>query len=593
MIRDAVCLRVKSCNAPDMRSISLCFIGLVGCATVSAPPTAQYSTPSRSANPSSKAIVGAAGAPVAAVEAGPPEISADARARAREAFRQALELWSAARTSDAHAMVALGLAALVRQLPRDAVAQQIGALEESASFSEDGGTYAVSDRETLSVLEAGSGRLLGLRVHEYKKSLESPALSPKGTFVVAPSGTELIVYESRGLAVRSRISARHDAPFAFLSETRLITVRLGAPASGTFASRGQFLLRSAPESSRAPDATAESEEEFSDDEIVVIDLLSGKTEQTFKLVAPPDQGLLRRVASLPPSQRCNDVDECQRFELNPVPIGRRVEEFKISAGLLVSSWRGGATTFHRLRDGKLLGAFRSRGERWKPGLVALWPKPPRAAVVTSLPEVGRGNEPPFSVTALFDLTQGKVLELIDECRWATGVAFSDDGTRLMVGDLRRACLHDGRTGRFLHATDEVRPPRGSHDDLQDVSVRSVPEGRWLLTTLDGSFGIIDGQSGRAIYLGSNDGRRGLVASDERALYVADFTGGAAQLITFGPAGLARRLMRSEELEQRVVPPEFASSPEGRRRLLLERLLHDSCVVEGFRLPIELCSGAEH
>lgn len=502
-------------------------------------------------------------------------------------------------------MVDLGLNVMARRLPADAAVQQIGSLGDSASFSEDGGLYVVSDAETLSVVDARTGRFLGLSVHDYDQALERPALSPKGTFVVAPSGTALLVYDSRGLAVRSRIGARRDAPFAFLSDTQIVTVRLGQPASGTFVSRGQFLQRNVealgprptPKSTdenqqmaSVPQTDFGAEEEFSDDEIVIVDLPSGKTQQLLRLASPPDQGMLRKVASLPPSQRCNDSDECQRFELNPVPIGRRVEEFKISSGMIVGSWRGGATTFHRVKDGKLIGAFRSRGERWKPGLVAIWPKPPRAAIVTSLPGVGRGNEPPFSVTALFDLSQGRVIELIDECRWATGLAFSPDGMRLMVGDLRRACLHDGRTGRFLHTTDEVRPVRGADDDLQDVTVRPAPEGRWLLTTLDGSFGIIDGLSGRALYRGRADGQDGLVASDDRSLYVADFTGGTAQLITFGPGGVARRLMRSEELEQKAVPPELVNSPEGRRGLMLEKILHGSCVIEGFRLPIELCSG---
>jgi hypothetical protein len=533
----------------------------------------------------------------------PPQVSPEAKSRARAAFRQALELWSSSRTGEALAMVDLGLNVMARRLPADAAVQQIGSLGDSASFSEDGGLYVVSDAETLAVVDAHTGRFLGLGVHDYDQALERPALSPKGTFVVAPAGSALLVYDSRGLAVRSRIGARRDAPFAFLSDNQIVTVRLGQPASGTFVSRGQFLQRNVEALRQRPiprvtgDETESNsqtdfgdEEEFSDDEIVVVDLPSGRTQQLLRLASPPDHGMLRKVASLPPSQRCNDTDECQRFELNPIPIGRRVEELRISSGMIVSSWRGGATTFHRVRDGKLMGAFRSRGERWKPGLVAIWPTPPRAAVVTSLPDVGRGSEPPFSVTALFDLNQGRVIELIDECRWATGLAFSADGTRLMVGDLRRACLHDGRTGRFLQTTDEVRPARGADDDLQDVAVRPAPEGRWLLTTLDGSFGIIDGASGRALYRGRADGREGLVASDDRSLYVADFTGGTAELITFGPGGVARRLLRSEELEQKSVPPELANSPEGRRAMMLEKIMRGSCVIEGFRLPIDLCMG---
>lgn len=493
-------------------------------------------------------------------------------------------------------MVGVGLSAISRQLPYDEAKQQLSALIETASFSEDGGLYVVADAETLLVGDAENNRVLGLRVHDYGAGLERPALSPKGSVVVAPSGKELLVYESRGLVQRLRVATRRNAPYAFVSDDKLVTVRLGDAEQGTIASRGQLLQRTLPAASTATAPTpsrtqkgVEADAELSDDEIVVVDLHSGKSEQAYKLVPPPDQGLLRKVASLPPSQRCNDTDECQRFELNPVPIGRRVDALKVAAGMVIASWHGGATTIHRLRDGKLMGAFRSRGERWKPGLVAIWPKPPRAAVVTSLPGVGRGNEPPFSVTALFDLTQGRVIELIDECRWATGLAFSVDGNKLMVGDLRRACLHDGKTGRYLQTTDEVRPARGYEDDMQDVSVRPAPLGRWLLTTADGTFGVFDGTDGSAVYRGRSDARAGWVGSDDKSLYVADFTAGEAQLISFGPSGVSRRLLRSAEIDQKEYPPELANSPEGRRGMFLERLLKASCVVEGFRLPIELCT----
>ncbi|HEY5957922.1 MAG TPA: hypothetical protein VIV60_15270, partial [Polyangiaceae bacterium] len=456
--------------------------------------------------------------------------------------------------------------------------------------------------ETIVVADAPSGRLLGLRQHPAQGEL-GPAVSPKSSLIVAAAGDELRVYESRGLALRLRIATRRDAPYTFLAEDKLITVRLGSANAASPVFREQLLQRSlpnpAPEAmpSNAPSLiniattarNVDSDVELSDDELIVVNLRTGKTEQVLTLVAPPDQGLLRKVASLPPSQRCNDYDECSRFEFNPVPIGRRVEQIKIAAGMVVAGWRGGATTMHRLRDGKLLGAFRSRGERWKPGLVAIWPNPPRAAVATSLPNVGRGNEPPFSVTALVDLNHGRVLELIDECRWTTGLAFSQDGTKLMVGDLRRACLHDARTGRHLETTEEVRPARGNADDQQDVSVRAIPEGRWLITTADGAFGVFDEQSGgRAVLRGKNLGRDGIVAADDRSLFVADFSGGEAQLVTLGPGGVERRLLRSEELEQKKYPPEVANSPEGKRASAIERLVEHSCLIEGFRLPLELC-----
>ncbi|MGE5783489.1 MAG: hypothetical protein ACM3ZE_02825, partial [Myxococcales bacterium] len=126
------------------------------------------------------------------------------------------------------------------------------------------------------------------------------------------------------------------------------------------------------------------------------------------------------------------------------------------------------------------------------------------------------------------------------------------------------------------------------DDQQDVSVRSAPEGRWLITAADGSFGVFSGDNGKAIYRGKNDAGEGLVASDEKSLFVPDFTGGEARLITFGPSGVERRMLRREELDQKTSPPELASSPEGRQGVLLQRLLETTCLIEGFRLPIELC-----
>jgi WD40 repeat protein len=577
-----------------MRCKLLGLLGLVGCSpAIVGPPVA--------ATPRSERAVSAPPPVVAPSPLAPAPwhgaISESARAQARAAFAQALELWSAGRNAEANSMVELGLTALGRRLPEDAAQNDLGSWLEGASVSADGTAYALGDTETLLVAEATTGRFMGLRVHDAASSAVGPSLSPKATVVIAPSAAELRVYEAKGLALRLSIKVRKDAPFSFLSDDKLVTVRLGDAAKEPPTARGQLLQRSIsalpnsggpPELDESTKRDAQPDAELSDDEIIVVDLRTGKTDTVYRLVPPPDQGMMRKVASLPPSQHCNVTDDCRQYELDPTPIGRRVEQLRIVAGTVVASWQGGATTFHRLRDGKLLGAFRSRGERWKPGLVAVWPKPPRAAVVTSLPSVGRGNEPPFSVTALFDLNQGRILEILDECRWATGLAFSADGTKLMVGDLRRACLHDGRSGRYLETTEEVRSERGAEDTLQDVSVRSVPSGRWLLTTADGTYGVFDEQHGRALFRGRNDRGAGLVASDDRSLFVADFSGGEAQLITFGPAGVERRLLRTEELEQKRLPPELADSPLGRRAAVLGMILQRSCLIEGFRLPRELC-----
>jgi hypothetical protein len=298
---------------------------------------------------------------------------------------------------------------------------------------------------------------------------------------------------------------------------------------------------------------------------------------------------MRRVASLPPSDACEGDDGCDRFAFNPQPIGRRVESIKIQAGVVSAVWKGGAVSLHRMRDGKLIGSFRSRGENWKPGLVAIVSNPPRAAVATSLAGLGRGNEPPFSVTALVDLTRGRVVELIDDCRWATGLSFSEDGKSLVIGDLRKACLHDAKTGKLIDITEEIRPSKGQADVLQDVEVRPVQEGRWLLRTADGAFGVFDGHNGKALFRGvQDDSTRRYVATDNRALYVVDLSGDKAQLVTLGPTGTERRVLRAEELEQREFPKEALNTKEGRLATLLHAVSMRSCLIEGFRLPLELC-----
>jgi hypothetical protein len=593
------CVSHESCNPVRMRCWFLGVISLIGCTptavvplVTSTPPPATTVVPATTNVP--------APPPARPLALPPPArkaITAQARAQARAAFAQAIELWSNGRANEANALVESGLKAIDRELPKDATVEHLGNLLESAAFSDNGAAYAVGDTETLLVADAAAGKILGLRVHDFSYGLMGPTVSPKASVVVAPSASDLLVYETKGLTLRLRIAARKDAPMAFITDDQLVTVRLGAAGSAAPASREQLLQRNLRTANmpRSPSGFAlppppepDTDDDMSDDEIIVVDLHSGKTDKVLGLVAPPDQGLLRKVASLPPSRSCNDNDECRSYEFNPAPIGRRVEQLRIAAGMVVAGWQGGATTFHRLRDGKLVGAFRSRGERWKPGLVAIWPNPPRAAVVTSLPNVGRGSEPPFSVTALVELNRGRVLELIDECRWATDLAFSRDGTRLMVGDLRRACLHDARTGRHLETTEEVRPSHGSDDDLQDVSVRPAPAGRWLVTAADGAFGIFDERSGKALLRGRNDAGQALVASDDRSLYVADFSGGEAQLITFGTTGVERRLLRMDELEQKSYPPEGANSKEGKRAAILQKMMRSSCVVEGFRLPGELC-----
>jgi hypothetical protein len=466
--------------------------------------------------------------------------------------------------------------------------------------SADGRILLVSDPESLLVAEAATGKILGLVVHELGAEAQPPRLSPKGALVAAPAGDSIVIYDTRGLTEVTRVAARSGAPFAFMDEEHLVTARLGAtevyrPQPTKESSR--FLSRDLASPAGKPPATlvlpdlqeVDAPSEQSDDELVVLELKTGKVQKTLKLTAPLEQGPLRRVTSLPTSEACLRNQDCERFAFNPVPIGRRVESVKVDAGIVSAVWRGGSVSIHRTRDGKLMGAFRSRGERWKPGLVAVVSDPPRAAVATSLPELGRGSEPAVSVTALVDLKAGRLIELVDECRWATGLGFSQDGRTLMVGDLRKACLHDARTGRHLVTTEEIRPSLGPADEQEDVTIRSFQDGRWLLRTLDGSYGVFDGTSGKAQLRGKLDERENLVVSGTDTLYVAEAAGNVAELVALSPTGVQRRILRPEELDGRAFPEEARNTPEGQRAGILMTIVAQTCTIEGFRLPVALCS----
>jgi hypothetical protein len=535
-----------------------------------------------------------------------PTLTREQQAQATTAFGQALELWSNGRAEEASAMVDLALNAMGRKLPEDRSDEGLHHLAEHTVLSADGRILVVGDKNTLYVCDAASGFVYGLKVHDFGHSEIEPGISPKGTYVVAPSSEQLIVYETKGLVKRTALAVRSGAPFAFIDDEHIVTVRLGArekvPAAEPTA-RQNYVVRelsdlkaprtaavAEPSSSTPSDAIPTFLKEEADDEMLVMELPTGKVTRTLKLNMPPDQGLLRRVASLPRSEDCSRSADCERFAFNPVAIGRRVDSFKVGAGMISAIWRGGSVSLHRVRDGKLIGSFRSRGENWKPGLVAVVDNPPRAAVATSTLELGRGNEPPFSVTALVDLKLGKVVQLIDDCRWATGLSFSLDGKSLMVGDLRKACLHDAITGRLLETTEEVRPSLGPQDELQDVEVRPLRAGgRWLVRTADGAFGVFEGSGGKALLRGKQEPAvQDYVAADDQSLYVADYSMKRAELVTLGPTRIERRILRLEELEQKQFPPEARNTPEGRLASALEVLALRSCLIEGFRLPGELC-----
>jgi len=529
------------------------------------------------------------------------------RKTAKLAFRQALELLAAERVDEAKSMIMLGSKALSRRLPDDLTVERFSSMRKRVSVSNRGDRFVLSDEDTVLAFDAVVGVSLGLRAHAFGRQAERAEISPGGTYVVAPTVDYLTVYGVPGLVERAQVPVRSQAPFAFLDDTHVITVRLGAPSesAATVAADSQNYVVRELQNLKRPKSPATAEAsvlrttsvalpagatEQSDDELVVIDLSTGKLDKTFKLTTPPDQGLLRRVASLPQGDLCGQSVDCERFAFNPTPIGRRVESLKVQAGVVAASWRGGSVSIHRLRDGKLLGSFRPRGEHWKPALVAVVNDPPRAAIATSLPEMGRGNEPPFSVTALVNLDKGQVVELIDDCRWATAVAFSKDGRSLMVGDLRKACLHDALTGKLRETTEEVRLARGAGDELEDVDVRPVQSGRWLLRTADGAFGVFDERDGKAVLRGQFQGDLGgYVASDERTVYLSDYSNKSAELVALGDQGIARRLLGTEELDEVLFPPEAANTKEGRLAAALAAIAQQSCVLEGFRLPSELCA----
>jgi hypothetical protein len=132
-----------------------------------------------------------------------PTITQEQQEKATSAFGQALELWSNGRAEEANAMVDLALLALGRKLPSDRSAEELHHLAEHTVLSADGKILVVGDKNTLYVSDAASGFVLGLKVHDFGKSEIEPAISPKGTYVVAPSSEQLIVYETKGLVKRT------------------------------------------------------------------------------------------------------------------------------------------------------------------------------------------------------------------------------------------------------------------------------------------------------------------------------------------------------------------------------------------------------
>jgi len=501
-------------------------------------------------------------------------------ARARQHLEQAYRLWSDSKLDEARTAVQQALAAVGRSLPvaREPVSPAAGLV--AARLSGDGRLLLLIDEQSVGLFSAEQVQPLGFVLRDVEFPEQLPQFTPDGTQVLVPAGEALIAYDVEGLHEQRRFAVRPGAPFAFVDGSTLMTARLGA----------------APEPELEDDRAATSDDEDedqelesnADDEIVLLDWISGKELRRLELVAPPVRGLARRVARLPGGLECTDDDDCLHQSLDPAPAGRRLRRLQVGGDVVVGAWRGGDTTLHRLSDGRLLGAFRARGETWKPPEVALGALPARAAVITSYASAQTAVGPPLSVVALLDLSRGTVQELLEECRWGTSVAFSADGSRVMVGDSLQACLHDAKTGRLLAVTEPVRPERGGGDDQQDVTVSPIASGRWLAVTDDGAFGVFDEASGSFLLQGTTDSDNGLRWTDDERLYIEDTSSDPFDLVMVSADRILRRALTPGEIDGSVLPVELDGTAEGRRRQATRLALDQTCSVLGFRLPPALC-----
>jgi len=537
-------------------------------AVVSPPPSA----PAPSPRPSPKVVP---------KETAQPQSPTPAQlAAARQHVEQAYRLWSDSKLDEARTAVQQALAVVGRSLPvaREPVAPS-RALAQSR-LSDDGRLLLLIDEQSVGLFSADQGQPLGfvLRDREHPENL--PQFTPDGQYALMPAGDELVLYDTEGLREQRRFEVRPGAPFAFADGSTLLTARLGA----------------APEPELDNDAAASRDDEDedqepesnADDEIVLLDWTSGKELRRIELAAPPMRGLARRVARLPGGRQCVDDDDCLHQCLDPAPVGRRLIRLEVHAEVVIGAWRGGDTTLHRLSDGRLLGAFRARGETWRPPQVAVHTQPARAAVITSYASAQTALGPPLSVVALLDLSRGTVRELLEECRWGTSVAFSADGNRVMVGDPLRACLHDAKTGQLLAVTDQVRPEREANDDQQDVTVSPIASGRWLTITDDGAFGVFDEPSSSFLLRGTTDSGQWLRWTEGERLYIEDTSSRPFDLVMVSAQQVERRALLPSETDGSTLPPELAGTTEGRQRQAIRLALDQTCPVLGYRLPAALC-----
>jgi hypothetical protein len=529
-----------------MRVALLLSLVFLGCAARSMPVQ-----PVPKVKPSHPPVIRAAVQPVAISLKTRP--AADVLARVHLAFASAYEKMSA---TDPRPLRE-SLIGLFRdfgwQLPVPRSVEVPSATLSNCSFSADGSKLLLSDSESMVFAETTTGRPLGYAVSK-DEGLSNVVIASDASIVVSLEKVALVVRETPLLRVLSRIAVREGAPFVFVGAERLATVRLG---------KG----------------------DTPDDEIVVLEARSGRVVQMLPLSVPvPDAGLSRKISGLPRGNSCPDDETCVKQEQEPEPVGRRVEELKAIGDFVAAEWRGGSTTLHKISEGKLVGAFRPRGETWKSGLVALQARPARAALATS-PKVLGSLGPPLSVTALVDLDTGRVSGLLEECRWVTDIAFSEAGDQLLVGDLRRACIHDARSGKFLVRTAAVREAWDADDDLQDTALSRLGASRWFLTTADGSWAVVEAANGKIIAKGF--GSDSAIIDGDR-LYAMNASKNTEELVILEANELSHRPLSASERRHGSIPPEAAGSPAAKRFKALELVLKSTCSLWGFRIPAELC-----
>jgi len=328
----------------------------------------------------------------------------------------------------------------------------------------------------------------------------------------------------------------------------------------------------------------DSDATTSDDQLALFDAKSGVEKRRLVLTVPPSQGLARSIASLPSGA---DASHFDTFDLRKAvrPTGRRVQALRVENGIAVASFWGGSITLFRISDGRLLGSYLRRLEGFKPGLTVVHSASMKAAVSTQPWSLKPNSSAPKGTTALVDLVSGTVTQLLDACSFPSGYAFSMDGSKLMVGDLLHACLHDVRTGKLLLKTSNLRAFAGEGDDAQDVFPTALPLGRWLLVT-SCAFEVID-QWGSILLKGT-----GLNSShdDETVGDSVHLITDANLLVSLRKEGISQRVISEAEQRSPEAVPELVGSKAALARIAVARAVDKLCRLGNVVVPEQMCRG---